>query len=84
MNRSDAKLIHAASNIDDLSYRIHCASELIRCVFVAVTQGDCEPCNDDYDALYGAYCYLSHLDSELKEKSNHLWESLPIPCNETA
>jgi hypothetical protein len=84
MNKAGAELIRAAGNIDDLRYRIHCASELVRCVFVAITQGDCEPCNDDYDALFGAYSYLSSLDTELKKASEHLWRSLPVSNKETA
>ena len=48
--------LHALlSDIDDIHLQMHCTIESVRQCYVAMTQGDSEPCQDDYDALYGVY-----------------------------
>lgn len=47
------------TELDDIQLQIHCAVESVRQSWVAMTQGESEPCEDDYDALYGIYSHLS-------------------------
>ena len=40
---------------DDIHMQMHYAVESVRQCWVALTQGDNEPCEGDYDALFGVY-----------------------------
>ena len=51
--------------LDHIHLHIHCAVESVRQSWVARTLGDSDPCEDDYDALYGIYCYLSEQEKRL-------------------
>jgi len=46
----------------------------VRQSWVAMTQGDSAPCEDDYDALYGIYCYLSEQEKRLLEWKESFWK----------
>lgn len=57
------------SDTDEIHLQLHCAIESVRQCWVALTQGDSEPCEDDYDALFGVYRRLSQLDKELRDNN---------------
>ena len=67
------KLITAASDVQELQYRVHCAVELVRAVHTTITEGASEAGEKDYDALFGAYWLLYTLDKEMKETGARLW-----------
>lgn len=60
--------------LDHIHLHIHCAVESVRQSWVAMTQGDSEPCVDDYDALYGIYSHLSELEKRLLEWKESFWK----------
>lgn len=60
--------------LEEIHLQLHCAVESVRQCYVAMTQGDSEPCKDDYDALYGIYCYLSELEKRLLEWKESFWK----------
>lgn len=60
--------------LDHIHLHIHCAVESVRQSWVAMTHGDSEPCEYDYDALYGIYCYLSELEKRLLEWKESFWK----------
>jgi len=55
------------SDLDEIHMKLHCGVELIRQCWTTMAQGENEPCEDDYDALYGIYAYLSELEKQLNE-----------------
>lgn len=65
-------LIRAAADVQELQYRVHCAVELVRAVHTTITEGQNEPDENDYDALFGAYWFLRTLDAEMKETAERL------------
>ena len=68
--------LHALlSDIDDIHLQMHCAIESVRQCYVAMTQGDSEPCTDDYDALYGIYSRLSQLDKQFCDNKEAIWQA---------
>lgn len=69
------KLFTQALDMQDLQYRMHCAAELVRAVHTTIAEGPCEPGENDYDALFGAYWLLHTLDVEMKETGERLWEA---------
>lgn len=70
------KLIEKASNVDELQYRIHCASELVRMVHTSLIQGESKPSDDDFDGLFGAYWLLSTLEKEMHQVSEELCSAI--------
>ncbi len=66
-------LTRAAADVQELQYRVHCATELVLAVHTNITQGQTEPDGNDYDALFGAYWLLHTLDEEMKETGERLW-----------
>lgn len=60
------------SDTDEIHLQLHCAIESVRQCWIALTQGDNEPCEDDYDALFGVYRRLSQLDKELRDNKDGL------------
>ena len=68
-----AKLIEKARNVDELQYRIHCATELVRMVHASLTQDINEPGENDFDGLFGAYWLLHALEKEMHQTSEGLW-----------
>lgn len=56
----------AINDLDDIQYRIHCAAELVRAVHTTITEGSSEPCENDYDAMFGAYMALDTLSNEMR------------------
>lgn len=58
---------------DDIHMQMHYAVESVRQCWVALTQGDNEPCEGDYDALFGAYLRLSQLEKDFRGNMEHLW-----------
>lgn len=69
-------LIHSATDVQELQYRIHCAVELVRVVHTTITDGVSEPSENEYDALFGAYWLLRTLDAEMKETGERLWQAV--------
>ena len=68
--------LHALlSDIDDIHLQMHCTIESVRQCYVAMTQGDSEPCQDDYDALYGVYSRLSQLDKQFCDNKEAIWQA---------
>ena len=61
--------------LDHIHLHIHCAVESVRQSWVAMTQGDSEPCEDDYDALYGIYSRLSQLDKQFCDNKEAIWQT---------
>lgn len=62
------------NELEEIHLQIHCAVESVRQSWVAMTQGDSAPCEDDYDALYGIYCYLSEQEKRLNEWKKSFWK----------
>lgn len=60
---------------DEIHLQLHCAIESVRQCWVTLTQDDCAPCKDDYDALFGVYHRLSQLDKELRDNKDGLWKA---------
>lgn len=60
--------------LDHIHLQIHCAVESVRQSWVAMMQGDSKPDKNDYDALYGIYCYLSELEKRLLEWKESFWK----------
>ena len=60
--------------LDDIHLQIHCAVESVRQSWVAMTQGDSKPDENDYDALYGIYSRLSELEKRLLEWKESCWK----------
>lgn len=69
-------LIAAGSDVQDLKYRIHCATELVRMVHTAIEYGPNEAGKDEHDALFGAYWLLQTLDAELEKVGDRLWSAI--------
>ena len=61
------------SDTDEIHLQLHCAIESVRQCWVTLTQDDCAPCKDDYDALFGVYYRLSQLDAEFLQNKEDLW-----------
>ena len=61
--------------LDEIHLQLHCAVESVRQSWVAMTQGDSEPCEDDYDALYGIYSRLSQLDKQFCDNKEAIWKT---------
>lgn len=74
-------LIRAASDVQELQYRMHCAAELVRVVYTAIMEGANKPGENDYDALFGAYWLLHTLDAEMKETGERLWGAARVEKN---
>lgn len=70
------KLIEKASDVDELQYRIHCATELVRMVHASLTQDVNEPGENDFDGLFGAYWLLSTLEKEMHQVSEELCSAI--------
>lgn len=66
--------IKRLSELEEIHLQLHCAVESVRQSWVAMTQGASHHCADDYDALYGIYCYLSELEKRLLEWKESYWE----------
>lgn len=66
--------MHRLNELEEIHLQIHCAVESVRQSWVAMTQGDSEPCEDDYSALYGIYCYLSEQEKRLNEWKESFWK----------
>ena len=71
----DSELHKLLSDTEEIHLQLHCAIECVRQCWVAVTQGDCAPCEDDYDALFGVYRRLSQLADELHDNKDSLWKA---------
>lgn len=65
---------------DDIHMQMHYAVESVRQCWVALTQGDNEPCEGDYDALFGVYLRLSQLDKEFCGRMERLCDCI---CKES-
>ena len=63
------------SDTDEIQFQMHCAIESVRQSWVALTQGENEPTEADYDALWGTYHRLSQLDAEFLQNKEDLWEA---------
>lgn len=59
---------------DEIHLQMHCAIESVRQSWVAMTQGDSKPCEDDYDALYGIYSRLSQLNQQFCDNKEAIWQ----------
>lgn len=62
------------SDTDEIQFLMHCAIESVRQNWVALTQGENEPTEADYDALWGTYHRLSQLDAEFLQNKEDLWD----------
>lgn len=62
------------SGIDNIHFQMHCAIESVRQCYIAMTQGENEPCDDDYEALYGIYSHLSQLDQQFCDNKEAIWQ----------
>ena len=62
------------SNIDNIHFQMHCTIESVRQCYIAMTQGENEPCDDDYEALYGIYSHLSQLDQQFCDNMEAIWQ----------
>lgn len=71
----DNSLLALLLDIDEIHLQMHCAVESVRQSWVAMTQGDSEPCEDDYDALYGIYSRLSQLDKQFRDNKEAIWQA---------
>ena len=60
--------------LEEIHLQLHCSIEAVRQSWIAMTQEGNQPCADDYDALYGIYCYLSELEKRLLEWKESYWE----------
>ena len=60
-------------DLDEIHLLLHCSIESLRQSWVAMTQGDSEPDEADYDALCGIYTRLSELDERLNNQKEKLW-----------
>lgn len=60
--------------LEEIHLHIHCAVESVRQSWMAMTQGDSKPYENDYDALYGIYCYLSEQEKRLLEWKESFWK----------
>ena len=72
----DNELHELLIDTDEIHLQLHCAVESVRQCWVALTQGDSEPCEADYDALFGVYSRLSQLEKEFcdnKEGIRKAW-----------
>ena len=71
----DNSLLALLLDIDEIHLQMHCAVESVRQSWVAMTQGDSEPCKDDYDALYGIYSRLSQLYKQFCDNKEAIWQA---------
>ena len=71
----DNELRELLTDTDEIHLQLHCTIESVRQCWIALTQGDNEPCEDDYDALFGVYRRLSQLDKELRDNKEGLWKA---------
>ena len=71
----DNELRELLTDTDEIHLQLHCTIESVRQCWIALTQGDNEPCEDDYDALFGVYRRLSQLDKELRDNKDGLWKA---------
>lgn len=71
----DNELRELLTDTDEIHLQLHCTIESVRQCWIALTQGDNEPCEDDYDALFGVYRRLSQLDKELRDNRDGLWKA---------
>lgn len=71
----DNELRELLTDTDEIHLQLHCTIESVRQCWIALTQGDNEPCEDDYDALFGVYRRLSQLDKELRDNKDSLWKA---------
>lgn len=62
-------------DLDEIHMKLHCSIEAVRQSWTAMTQGENEPCRDDFDGLYGIYSYLSELEKQLKACKEDLWKA---------
>ena len=69
-------LFNAGNDVQDLQYRIHCATELVRMVHTAIVYGPNEAGEDEHDALFGAYWLLQTIDAELEKAGDRLWSAI--------
>ena len=53
-------------DLDEIHTNLHCSIEAVRQSWVAMTQGESEPCKDDYDAP----CVQQYLESAARAKAN--------------
>ena len=68
------EIIEQLCDLDEIHLLLHCSIESVRQSWTAMTQGENEPCEDDYDALYGIYRRLAELDERLNNRKEKLWE----------
>lgn len=68
------EMVNQQVELDEIHLQIHCAVESVRQIWVAMTNGCNKPCEDDYDALYGIYCYLSEQEKRLMEWKDNYWK----------
>lgn len=71
----DNELRELLTDTDEIHLQLHCTIESVRQCWIALTQGGNEPCEDDYDALFGVYRRLSQLDKELRDNKDGLWKA---------
>ena len=71
----DNSLRALLSDTDEIQFLMHCAIESVRQSWVALTQGENEPTEADYDALWGTYRRLSQLDAEFLQNKEDLWQA---------
>mgnify|MGYP004493857809 CR=1 FL=1 len=67
--------MHRLIELDEIHLQLHCAVESVRQSWVAMTQGDSQPCEDDYAALYGIYSRLSQLDKQFRDNKEAIWQA---------
>ena len=70
----DNSLRALLSDTNEIQFLMHCAIESVRQSWVALTQGENEPTEADYDALWGTYHRLSQLDAEFLQNKEDLWD----------
>ena len=68
------EMTNQLSDLYEIHLLLHCSIESVRQSWVAMTQGDSEPDEADYDALYGIYRRLAELDERLNNRKEKLWE----------
>lgn len=66
------KLFELVNDFDDLTYSVHCAVELLKMCHTTIIDGPFSPCQDYFDGLYAAICYLSILNKELEATSQEV------------
>jgi len=77
ISESLSKAISLSNDLDELQFRLHSGVHLIHQCHTAMERGVFEVGQDDYDALFAAYLFLSDMvDDELPKTLEKLFNCL--------